>query len=207
MEHGSDKEIDLQKEVKRIDKWISYVATRTWIRTGIFVVAVLETTISPLLPELVVAAVLSYRKDISWKVLSAISALGSATGAGILYFLGRYLYKTHEAFFEKLLGGILGTYTEKLFAHNEFVSMFLAAFTPLPDRIFAFLSGVFALSFPVAVIAFFLGRYIRVAIVAYFSYHFGDEARYYILKHTKVATAIVALAVLLYILLKYFDIL
>ena len=66
--------------VHRIDRWVKYVATRTWIRTGIFVVAFLETTISPLLPELVVAAVLSYRKDISWKLLSIISAAGSAFG-------------------------------------------------------------------------------------------------------------------------------
>jgi membrane protein DedA with SNARE-associated domain len=85
--------------------------------------------------------------------------------------------------------------------------MFLAAFTPLPDRIFAFLSGVFSLSFFVVTLAFFFGRLIRVGIVAYFSYEYGDEAREYILKHTKLATVIVALLALLYIGLKYFGIL
>jgi len=190
-----------------IDRWIAYVATRSWIRTGVYIVAVLETTISPLLPELVVAAVLSYRKDISWKLLSFISALGSATGASILYLVGKYLYRTHEVFFEKILGGALGVYTENLFQYNTFVSMFLAAFTPLPDRIFAFLSGVFSLSFPVVIFAFFVGRYIRVGIVAYFSYEYGDEARAYILKHTKLATGVVAILILLYIGLKYFGIL
>lgn len=192
----------LDKEVSRLDKWIKYVATRTWIKTGIFIVAVLETTISPLLPELVVAAVLSYRKDLSWKLLSMISALGSTAGAGLLYFLGKYLYKTYEVFFNNWLGGALGTYTQNLFAHNTFVSLFLAAFTPLPDRVFAFLSGVFSLSLPVVLVAFFLGRYIRVGIVAYFSYHFGDEARAYILKHTKRATFLLIIVILVYVLLK-----
>lgn len=195
------------KEVRRIDKWIKYIATRRWIRSGVYIVALLEATISPVLPELVVAAVLSYRKDISWKVLSFFSALGSVTGVAILYVTGKYLYKAHEIFFESHLGGSLATYTERLLAHNTFVSMFLAAFTPLPDRIFAFLAGVFSLSFPIVLLAFFIGRYIRVGIVAFFSYHYGDEARVYILKHTKLATTIVLILLILYILGKSLGIL
>lgn len=206
MEHGSDN-IHISPEVKRIDRYIKYVATRKWIRTGIYIVALLEATISPILPELVIAATLSYRKDISWRVLSFISALGSATGAAILYIAGKYLYRAHEAFFEHVLGGTLGSYTENLLGHNTFVSMFLAAFTPLPDRIFAFLSGVFSLSFPVIVLAFFLGRLIRVGIIAYFSYHFGDEARLFILKHTRQVTYVLVALIIVYAGLKYLGIL
>jgi membrane protein YqaA with SNARE-associated domain len=193
----------VNKEARRIDRFIRYVATRTWIKRGIYFVAVLEATISPVLPELVVAAVLSYRKDISWKVLSVISALGSVTGASILYFLGKYLYKAHEVWFEGLLdSSVIATYAERILSHNAFISMFLAAFTPLPDRISAFLSGVFALSFPVVFIGFFLGRLLRVGIVAYFSYEFGDEARHYILKHTKRVTIVIISLVVFYILAK-----
>lgn len=194
-------------EVKRVDKWIAYIATRTWIRTGVYVAALLEATISPLLPELVVAAVLSYRKDISWKVLSFISALGSVTGAAILYIAGRYLYHTHQLFFNSLLGGSFGSYVETIFSHNVFVSMFLAAFTPLPDRVFAFLGGVLSLPFMAVLLAFFVGRYIRVAIVAYFSYHYGDEARHYILKHTKQATIVLLLLISVYIFIRVSGIL
>jgi membrane protein YqaA with SNARE-associated domain len=199
--------IELGKEAKRIDRWIAYAASRTWIRSGIFAVALLEATISPILPELVVAAVLSYRKDISWKLLSVISALGSASGVAILYGIGKYLYRAHEAFFDNILGGALGSYTQRLLEHNTFVSMFLAAFTPLPDRIFAFLGGLLSLSLPVVVVAFFLGRLIRVGIVAYFSYKFGDEARRYILKHTKLITVVLVALVALYIFMRHAGIL
>lgn len=193
----------VNKEARKIDRFIRYVATRTWIKSGIFFVALLETTISPVLPELIVAAVLSYRKDISWKLLSIISALGSTTGAALLYLLGKYLYKAHETWFQNVFdSSLLASYTENLFAHNAFVSMFLAAFTPLPDRIFAILSGVFLLPFFVVVSAFFLGRLIRVAIVAYFSYEFGDEARAYILKHTKTVTIAIVILVGFYIVAK-----
>lgn len=199
--------ITIEKEAKRIDRWVAYVATRSWIKRGLFVVAALETTISPLLPELVVAAVLSYRKDISWKLLSLISALGSAMGASILYVTGKYLYKAHEAAFDKALGTTVGAYSEKLFEHNTFISIFLAAFTPLPDRIMAFLSGVFALSFIVMFVAFFLGRLLRVGIVAYFSYKYGKEARKYVLKHTKNVTIAVISLVVIYFGIRYFGIL
>lgn len=189
--------------VHRIDRWVKYVATRTWIRTGIFVVAFLETTISPLLPELVVAAVLSYRKDISWKLLSVISAAGSALGAASLYLAGKYVYTANQAWFATIFDtSVIAHYAERVVTGNAFVTIFLAAFTPLPDRIFAFLSGVFALPFVVVVVAFFCGRLIRVGIVAYFSYHFGDEARHYILKHTKRATYTVGGLIALYVLLK-----
>jgi membrane protein YqaA with SNARE-associated domain len=197
----------LDKDVKKIDKWIAYVATRSWVKSGVYVVAVLESTVVPVLPELVVAAVLSYRKDISWKLMSIISAFGSMTGAAIMYLLGKFLYIKHAYFFETFLGSGLGTYGERLLDHNTFVTIFLSAFTFLPDPIFAFLSGAFLLSFPIVLLAFFLGRLIRVGIVAYFSYEYGDEARGYILKHTRLATGIVVSLAVLYALLKYLGIL
>lgn len=206
MEHVSDSD-GLQQGVKKIDRFIKYVSTRPWIKTGIFGVAFLETTISPVLPELVVAAVLSYRKDISWKLLSVISALGSAAGAASLYLVGKYLYDAHEDFFTGIFGSAVGVYTEKMFEHNAFISMFLAAFTPLPDRVFAVLSGVFSLPFLVVVVAFFCGRLIRVGIVACVSYHYGDEAREYIVKHTRTATIGIVVLVVVYALMKYLGIL
>jgi membrane protein YqaA with SNARE-associated domain len=117
----------------------------------------------------------------------------------LLYSAGKYLYRTHEAFFETLLGGNVTTYAGQLFEHHAFVSVFLAAFTPLPDRVFAFLSGVFTLPAFVVASAFFLGRLIRVGIVAYFSYEYGDEAREYILKHTKWVSFIVLALIGVYI--------
>ena len=193
----------INQEVKRIDRIIDYIVHHAWLKTGIFFVALLETTISPIVPEVFVAAALTYRKDISWKILSLISALGSATGAAILYILGKFLYKTHEAFFDHILNtSAIASYTQGVLSGNTFVTIFLASFTPLPDRVFAFFSGVFSLSFIIVVCAFFVGRLLRVSIVAYFSYHFGDEARGYILKHTKLAFGVVAGLVVAYILYK-----
>lgn len=201
MEYASANGI-VEKEVRLLDRWVARIASWRRIKSALYVIAFFETTISPLLPELVVAAVLSYRKDISWKLLSVISALGSATGAAFLYVAGKFLYGRYTHFFNEALGSELGSYSEKLLEHNTFISIFFAAFTPLPDKVFAFLSGVFTLSFVTVCVAFFLGRLIRVGIVAYFSYEYGDEAREYILKHTKTATYVVIALMLAYVAYK-----
>jgi membrane protein YqaA with SNARE-associated domain len=193
----------VNKEVKRIDRWVNYVVHHAWVKTGIFIVALLEATISPLLPEIIVAGVLTYRKDLSWKLLSFISALGSTTGVAILYVVGYYLYSAYQSTFDNFFdGAVIATYTEQILNQNTFVTMFLAAFTPLPDRIFALLSGVFHLQFLIVIFAFFFGRLIRVGIVAYFSYLFGEEAKQYILKHTKTVTILLGIAIVLYIVLR-----
>ncbi len=203
MEHDS-----ANLSVKKIDRAINYVVRHAYIRSAIFVVALLEATISPLLPELVVAAVLSYRKDISWKVLSVISALGSTAGVAILYTAGKFLYKTYQVTFDGwFASGGIATYGAKALEGNTFITMFFASFTPLPDRVFAFLSGVYTLPFFIVLLAFFSGRLLRVSIVAYFSFHFGDEARRYIIKHTRTATIIIVAVVLLYLLLRLSGIL
>jgi membrane protein YqaA with SNARE-associated domain len=207
MEQNSGSPV-LEKEAKKIDKWIAYIAAHAWARTIVFIAAFLEGIISPVPPEIVVAAVLSYRKDISWKILSLTSALGSAAGLSVLYLLGKYAYKTHQAFFAGVLNASsFGTYAERLFSHNIFVSMFLSTFTPLLDRVFALLAGIFLLSLPLVLVGFFLGRLVRVGIVAYFSYHLGAEARGYIIKHTRTASVIVVVLLLLYIAFKHFGIL
>lgn len=200
MEHVSDNKPI--KPIKRIDKWVSYVVHHAYVKTAVFIVAFLEATISPLVPEIVVAAVLTYRKDISWKLLSLVSALGSITGVTVLHLLGRFLYKTHEVYFDTFFdnGGRIATYTQDILSQNTFVAMFLASFTPLPDRIFSFLSGVLSLPFLLVILAFFCGRLLRVGIIAYFSHRFGDNARAYILKHTKRVTIILLLVIAAYVI-------
>ena len=193
----------VNKEIKKIDKWIHYCVYHTWVKTGVFVIAFLEATISPILPEVIVAGILTYRKDISWKLLSVISALGSTAGVATLYLVGKYLYRTHQVFLDSFFSGsLIATYTERVLDQNTFITMFIAAFTPLPDRVFAFLSGVFSLQFFVVLLAFFLGRLVRVGIVAYFSSRFGDTAKQYILKHIKNVTITIIIVCMLYILLK-----
>ncbi len=188
----------------RIDSTINTLSKTKHLKFVTFCVAFLEATISPILPEAFLIAVLAYRKDISWKILSFVSALGSSIGALGMYLLGALLYKSYG---QSLLSFIRGEgFTEKakvLFAENAFYAQFFAALTPLPDRVFSFLAGAFLISPIIIFVATFVARLIRVVPCAYFSYEYGDEARVYIKRHTKKVSFIVGLLVVLYIVYLY----
>jgi membrane protein YqaA with SNARE-associated domain len=199
MEH-----VPVDKEIKKIDKWVGYIIRHAYIKTIIFVVAILEAIFLPLLPEIIVAGALTYRKNLSWKLLSIISACGSVVGISILYMLGRFLYVRNEVFFDSFLhgGGYITTVTQEILHNSAFVVIFLSAVTPLPDRILAFISGVLSVPFFIVILAFFLIRLLRVGVVAYFSHKFGELARSYILKHSRWAAVGIVVIVLIYIYFK-----
>ncbi len=189
-----------------IDAIINRLSKTKYLKIVTFIIAFLEATISPILPEAFLIVVLAYRKDISWKVLSLISALGSSVGALSMYLLGAMLYKSYGqnllAFFH---GEAMAEKAKVLFAQNAFYAQFFAALTPLPDRVFSFLAGAFLISPVIIFFATFLGRIIRVVPCAYFSYEYGDEARVYIKKHTKKVSIAIGVLVVLYVLYKYFS--
>lgn len=194
------------KFFSHVDATINKLSKTKHIRSVTFVVAFLEATISPILPEAFLLVVLAYRKDISWKVLSLISALGSSVGALAMYVLGATLYKSYgQSMLAFLHGEAVAEKAQALFADNAFSAQFFAALTPLPDRVFSFLAGAFLVSVPTIFVATFLGRIIRVAPVAYLSYEYGDEARVYIKRHTKNASIVIAVLVVVYVLYKYFS--
>ena len=187
-----------------IDATINKLSKTKYLKSVTFFVAFFEATISPILPEAFLLIVLAYRKDVSWKVLSLISALGSTMGALLMYLLGATLYKSYgQSLLSFLHSESVAEKAKVLFAENAFYAQFFAALTPLPDRIFSFLAGAFLISIPTIFAATFLGRLIRVLPVAYFSYEYGDEARVYIKRHTKKASIAVGVIVVMYILYAY----
>lgn len=164
-----------------------------------FVLAFLEQSISPILPEAYIVLILSYRKDISWKFLSFVSACGSTLGALITYGLGYFLYASYGAtLIEKLGWKEVFEQAKTLFDNSIFVTQFLASLTPLPDRVFSFVAGAFGATLLYVLLGSFFGRLLRVGIIAYLAYEWGDEAREFIKKHTKIATLLLIIAIIAY---------
>ncbi len=171
-----------------------------------FIIAFLEATFSPILPEAFLLVVLAYRKDISWKLLSLVSALGSSFGALTMYILGAKLYSSYGASLLSFLrGGELVEKAKILFEENAFMAQFMASLTPLPDRVFSFLAGAFLISPFIIFSATFLGRLIRIAPVAYLSFEYGDEARVYIKKHTRKVSVTIIIVIICYAFYSYYS--
>lgn len=170
----------------------------------VFIVAYAEGIISPILPEALLLVVLTYRKDLSWKLLSLVSAFGSSLGALTMYLLGAFFYDSYGSqvlsFFH---GEGLAQKAEELFNQNVFIAQFFASLTPLPDKVFSFLAGAFLVSPLLIFLATFTGRLLRVSIVAYLAHSYGPEARVYIKKHMKTALIAALGLLILYLLYTY----
>jgi len=192
--------------VTKGDKIIDRISKTKYLKSATFVVAFTEATISPILPEAFLLVVLAYRKDVSWKILSLISAFGSACGALLMYLLGATLYSSYgDTIMAFIHGESVAEKAKTLFAENAFMAQFFAALTPLPDRVFSFLAGAFLVSVPVIFAATFLGRLVRVVPFAYLSYEYGDEARVYIKRHTKNVSIAIIVVVVTFLLYTYFK--
>jgi membrane protein YqaA with SNARE-associated domain len=186
------------------DSVINKLSRSKYIPLVAFIVAFFEATISPILPEAFLLVVLAYRKDISWKFLSLLTALGSACGALVMYLLGVTLYSSYgQAVLKVLHGEAIANEAERLFINNAFMAQFVASLTPLPDRVFSFLAGAFLVSPLVVFVATFLARLIRASIVAYLSYEYGDEARVYIKRHTRFFMLTVVAVIVVYVVYNY----
>lgn len=189
--------------VLKTDHILSRLAKSKRVPHVTFILAFLEQSFSPILPEAYVALILSYRKDISWKFLSFVSACGSVCGAFVTYLLGYFLYASYGERLVEVLGwGAVFEKAKVLFADNVFIAQFLATLTPLPDRVFSFVAGAFGASLVLVLVATFFGRLLRISVVAYLAYEWGDEARDFIKKHTKLAILLLVSLALSYLLYK-----
>ena len=91
------------------------------------------------------------------------------------------------------------------FNGNAFWTIFTAAFTPIPYKLFTIAGGLFHINVPIFVVASFLGRGMRFYVVSYlmkvFGARFGDLA----FKYFNILSAIFAILVVLLLLLQFFK--
>ena len=83
-----------------------------------------------------------------------------------------------------------------LFSENVYSTLFVAAFTPIPFKVFTVTAGIYSakIALPAFIGISLLGRGLRYFIFAGLIYFFGDKAQEMIEKHFKIFT--MAMAVL-----------
>ena len=86
---------------------------------------------------------------------------------------------------------------QSLLVGHIFVVMLVASFTPLPDKAFIYAAGILGAPFAPFLLAFIIGRGLRMSVVVYLVWHFGapilEAADRYFVYATVVVVALVAL--------------
>lgn len=140
----------------------------TWGLLGAFLVAVSESFIFPIPTATIIAPMTAL--GIDPLAITILATIGSVVGAVIGYYLGKKLGRpvASRLFKEKHLSKV-----ERWFNRWGAWAVFIAAFTPIPFKVFTWCGGIFDMKLRPFLIAATCGRLLQFAIAAYVGSIFG----------------------------------
>lgn len=130
-----------------------------------------------------------------------ITTVTSVLGAVAGYYLGAYFWEVLQPFAFTYIPGFASNFDRvgELYAENATSALFIAAFTPIPFKVFTVVAGVYSAKISIALLigTSIIGRGTRYFILSALVYFLGDKAKELIEKHFKLFTVLVGLLVLL----------
>ncbi|MEK7460512.1 MAG: VTT domain-containing protein [Patescibacteria group bacterium] len=167
----------------------------------LFGVAFAESSFFPIPPDVLLVAILMTKERLRAFFYASVTTAGSVLGGLLGYAIGYFLYQTVGVW-------LVSTYhleaqmitVQKLFSDNAFFAIFVAAFTPIPYKIFTISAGLFAISIPVFILASILGRGMRFFLVATIMRFFGEHIKKLFYKYFSLISfvVVVILGIILY---------
>lgn len=195
------------RPLRKLYDWVlswAHHPAGTWVLGGI---AFAESSFFPIPPDVLqIALGLSKPKRSFFYAL--ISSIFSVLGAIAGYFIGFFLY---ESLGTRIINFYqLQTVYEQVghyYQDQAFLWIFLAAFTPIPFKVFTIAAGVYHdfVPLPILIFASAIGRPLRFFSVAALIYFFGEKVKTFIDRYFNWLTLV--FGVLLvggFFLIKYF---
>jgi len=160
-----------------------------------------ESSFFPVPPDVLLVAILMTKERARAFYYATITTAGSVLGGLLGYAIGYFLFQTVGVWLVDIYHLETEMITvQKLFANNAFFAIFVAAFTPIPYKVFTIAGGLFGISVPTLIIASILGRGGRFFAVATVMKYFGGHiARVFYEYFNLISFAVViVLGVILY---------
>ncbi len=160
----------------RVWAWFVYHAEHRHALAWFALVAFLDGIFLPIAPEFfLVALMLAHPKK--WREYLMVGISACALGAAVGYYIGFFLFHSFGLPILHLyhLEGAFHQARHLLQGH-VFITMLCLMFLPLPDKVFIYAAGFLGVHFAPFITGYFLGRGIRMAIVAYLTGRYGRRA-------------------------------
>lgn len=168
---------------RRMYDWVLSLSHKKHATTALFGLSFAESSFFPIPPDVLQIALTLERRDKAF-FYAAVSTVASVLGGMFGYLIGFAFWHALSGFFltyvfkEEVFTNVQGLYEQ-----YNFWCVFIAAFTPVPYKVFTIAAGVFSVSFPMFVIASIIGRGMRFFIVAGLLYKFGPPIKTFIEKY------------------------
>lgn len=149
-------------------------------------IAFIESAFFPIPPDFFIVPMIVAKPD-SWKKIALWVSIFSVLGSFLGYYIGFALFESFgQLIIEKYQLADEMIKVGKAYNDNAFWSLLVAAFTPIPYKLFTIAAGVFKVNLLPFTIASVVGRTARYILVSYLA-HLGGRSmeNQYIKKMTK----------------------
>ena len=171
---------------------------------ALFALAFAESSFFPIPPDVLLIGILAINPK-KWWYYAAVCAIGSVLGGMFGYLIGWGFY---EAVGQKIvdiynLQATVDAIGLK-YSANAFLTVFTAAFTPIPYKLITITAGLFQISFFQLIVASIIGRGARFFIVAFVLKLFGHKFNGMIIKYFNILSlAAVVIVILSFAAIKF----
>ena len=176
--------------IRRMYDWVLSWADTPYGVPALFVLSFAESSFFPIPPDVLLIALAISIPARAFR-FAAWCTLASVLGGLFGYFIGYALWTTFEpyliprVFSQEKFAYVTGQYNE-----YSFLAVFIAAFTPVPYKVFTVAAGVAQLNILGFVLASIVGRGGRFFLVAFVIRLLGPKAKQWIDEYFNVATII-----------------
>lgn len=162
--------------LSRLSDWVEGFAESDWAIGLLLLVATSESFIFPIPPDpLLIATGLAHPSWALW--LAGLVTIASVLGAVVGHWLGR---RIGRPLLYRLVSQPRIERAERLFTRFGVWAILVAAFTPIPYKVFTILAGVLDLKISHLVIASLVGRGARFLTLGALIFVYGDSIQSFI---------------------------
>ncbi len=171
---------------------------------ALFALAFAESSFFPIPPDVLLIGILAINSKRCW-YYAAMCTLGSVLGGMFGYLIG-------WGFYETVGQKVVDIYNLQAtvdaiglkYSANAFLTVFTAAFTPIPYKLITITAGLFQISFLQLIIASIIGRGARFFIIAAILKIFGQKFNGLVVKYFNILSLVaIVLVVLSFVAIKF----
>jgi len=189
---------------RRLYDWVLHWADTPHGMAALFLLAFAESSFFPIPPDVLLIALCVSVKSKCFRY-ALICSVGSVLGGVLGFYIGVFAMDTVGSW-------IVSTYhlqehfetVRSYYNNNAFFYIWLAAFTPIPYKVFTIAAGAFKVPLMTLVLASLLGRPARFFLVATVFYYLGPPAKKFIEKYFNLMTLVFGILLILgFIVIKH----
>ena len=183
-------DVPLPGILRRLYDWVLGWADTRYGIPALGALSFAEASFFPIPPDPLLMALCLGAPRRSFRI-AAWGTLASVIGGAVGYLLGSGAWSLLGNFFFDWVPGVtpeaFGT-VQELYDRWDFWAIFLAGLTPIPYKVFTLSAGVFAIEFPIFVLASILSRGLRFFLVAGLIWKFGPPVSRFIDRYFNLLT-------------------